>query len=361
MSKEFPLSSSPHGGSSSTTGSSQDGDVMLKIRGEISRLQMLERGLAKSSRSFTVKVDEEERLETRNTRVRRGVSVLVGLALLVGVVFGITAIAKYMKSKDVQFAQGSGGNTPTSLQELEVHNTVEDCWLILHGNVYDLSSYADRHPGGAYWITDQCGREGTELYDVFHPTSLLKTVARFQIGPFVENTAEESSLEPGGDVGNSDAPTGSPGSSQQNENELENSTEHENENEHDSNENEYAEEGGTPAVGGDDGQQVTTVQPTLPPTQAPVAQPPQEVDYSVCRPNCSVPLSELQRHDTANDLWMAVYGVVYDLTDYFSRHPGGSQVVVQVAGTVMTTNEFERYHKARDVQKVTQYIVGNLA
>jgi hypothetical protein len=55
-------------------------------------------------------------------------------------------IVKYfLKNKEVQFAQGSGGNTATSRQELEVHDTVEDCWVILHGNVYDLMSSADRH------------------------------------------------------------------------------------------------------------------------------------------------------------------------------------------------------------------------
>jgi hypothetical protein len=112
----------------------------------------------------------------------------------------------------------------------------------------------------------------------------------------------------------------------------------------------------------EDGPQ-NTVQPTRPPTQAPSlgVQPPQEVDYSVCRPNCSVPLSELQRHNTVSDLWTAVYGVVYDLTYYASRHPGGSRVVVNMGGAVMPTSEFERYHRAQDVQKVSQYIVGNLA
>jgi cytochrome b involved in lipid metabolism len=74
-----------------------------------------------------------------------------------------------------------------------------------------------------------------------------------------------------------------------------------------------------------------------------------------------VPLCELLLHKTANDLWTAVYDVLYDLTDYASRNPGGSRVVVAVAGTVMTTTEFERYHRSRDVQKVSQYIVGNLA
>ena len=58
---------------------------------------------------------------------------------------------------------------------------------------------------------------------------------------------------------------------------------------------------------------------------------------------------------------MAVSGVVYDLTDYAGQHPAGSRVVVNVAGTIRTTNEFERYHKARDILKVTQYIVGSLA
>jgi hypothetical protein len=45
MSKELPLSLSQHGGSSMTAGSSssqQDEEVMVKIRLEISRLQMLE-------------------------------------------------------------------------------------------------------------------------------------------------------------------------------------------------------------------------------------------------------------------------------------------------------------------------------
>ena len=48
---------------------------------------------------------------------------------------------------------------------------------------------------------------------------------------------------------------------------------------------------------------------------------------------------------------MAVSGVVFDLTYYnFSQHPAGSRVmVVNVVGTVRTTNEFERYHRARSI------------
>ena len=334
MLKEFRLSSSRHSGIDSTARSSHHDDdddddegSLASIRREISRLQMLERGIAKSIRCFTVEKDEEGRLVTKSARIRKGTSALVGIALLIGVVFGIMAIARYMKNNDVQFSQGSGGNTPTSLKQLEAHNTVEDCWLILHEDAYDLSSYADRHPGGAYWITDQCGHDGTELYDTFHRTSLLKTVKRFRIGPFVKTTAQDDISDPPGTGASSDASSQESSDADENDNE---------------DEDEYEKEMG----GRNDGQQV--------------AKPPQEVDYSVCQPDCSVPMSELQRHNTANDLWMAVSGVVYDLTDYAGQHPAGSRVVVNVAGTIRTTNEFERYHKARDILKVTQYIVGNL-
>ena len=43
---------------------------------------------------------------------------------------------------------------------------------------------------------------------------------------------------------------------------------------------------------------------------------------------------------------MAVYGVVYDLTNYASKYSGGSRVVVNLAGTpVMSTNAFDRYYQ----------------
>jgi cytochrome b involved in lipid metabolism len=34
--------------------------------------------------------------------------------------------------------------------------------------------------------------------------------------------------------------------------------------------------------------------------------------------------SEVRRHNTAPDLWIVVYGVVWDLSDYADRHPGGA-------------------------------------
>ena len=42
---------------------------------------------------------------------------------------------------------------------------------------------------------------------------------------------------------------------------------------------------------------------------------------------------ELAKHNTANDLWVAVHGVVYDFTDFADEHPAGAKSIVDLAGT----------------------------
>jgi cytochrome b involved in lipid metabolism len=60
--------------------------------------------------------------------------------------------------------------------ELARHNTASDCWMILYGNVYDLTDYAQRHPGGARVVTNLAGIDGTSEYQRFHSRGLLSRV-----------------------------------------------------------------------------------------------------------------------------------------------------------------------------------------
>lgn len=36
-----------------------------------------------------------------------------------------------------------------SAQEVSKHNTREDCWVIIHDKVYDLTNFLPEHPGGS--------------------------------------------------------------------------------------------------------------------------------------------------------------------------------------------------------------------
>lgn len=48
--------------------------------------------------------------------------------------------------------------------EVATHNSASDCWTIINGNVYDLTSYIPRHPGGDE-ILAACGTDGSSLFN----------------------------------------------------------------------------------------------------------------------------------------------------------------------------------------------------
>lgn len=70
---------------------------------------------------------------------------------------------------------------------------------------------------------------------------------------------------------------------------------------------------------------------------------------------------ELAKHNTRKSAWVAVYGKVYDVTEWISRHPGGEDVVLLAAGRD-ATQVFETYHERYDfAEKVLKkYEIGQL-
>lgn len=40
------------------------------------------------------------------------------------------------------------GKKVYSLEECSKHRSEDDCWLIIHGKVYNVTEFLDEHPGG---------------------------------------------------------------------------------------------------------------------------------------------------------------------------------------------------------------------
>ncbi|CAG8593460.1 17203_t:CDS:1 [Funneliformis caledonium] len=61
-----------------------------------------------------------------------------------------------------------------SAQEVSKHNKREDCWVIIHGKVYDLSNFLPEHPGGIKVILQQAGKDATAAFDPIHPLDIIQ-------------------------------------------------------------------------------------------------------------------------------------------------------------------------------------------
>jgi hypothetical protein len=51
-------------------------------------------------------------------------------------------------------------------EEVVRHNTRQDCWIVLHGVVYDVSDFLGVHPGGSDVIFSLAGRDATATFAV---------------------------------------------------------------------------------------------------------------------------------------------------------------------------------------------------
>jgi cytochrome b involved in lipid metabolism len=60
------------------------------------------------------------------------------------------------------------GTVALSNAEIGTHNSKSDCWSIVNGNVYNLTSYVSRHPGGQSVIANICGKDGSNAFTNQH-------------------------------------------------------------------------------------------------------------------------------------------------------------------------------------------------
>merc|ERR1711939_403759 len=60
-----------------------------------------------------------------------------------------------------------------SKEEVATHNSKSSCWVILRGEVLDVTDFLKDHPGGELAILTFAGKDATEEFDMIHPPDVI--------------------------------------------------------------------------------------------------------------------------------------------------------------------------------------------
>ncbi|XP_014230903.1 cytochrome b5-like [Trichogramma pretiosum] len=71
-------------------------------------------------------------------------------------------------------------------------------------------------------------------------------------------------------------------------------------------------------------------------------------------------VSEVTKHNNGNDLWIALHGKVYDITKFLKEHPGGEEVLLNLAGADATKCFDEVGHSQEAIQLKDTFEIGQL-
>jgi len=80
-------------------------------------------------------------------------------------------------------------------EEVSKHRTRGDCWVVVHSQVLNATSYLPQHPGGELAILTFAGRDATAEFDMIHPADVIGKYAPESVIGSVIGTTD---LEKGG-------------------------------------------------------------------------------------------------------------------------------------------------------------------
>ncbi|KAF7118972.1 hypothetical protein CNMCM5793_008612 [Aspergillus hiratsukae] len=70
-----------------------------------------------------------------------------------------------------------------TLKEVALHNRKDDNWIVIHGQVYDVTKYQQDHPGGADVLIEVAGSDATEAFeDIGHSEDSREILQEFLTG-----------------------------------------------------------------------------------------------------------------------------------------------------------------------------------
>ncbi|GAA6062378.1 hypothetical protein JCM10212_003187 [Sporobolomyces blumeae] len=157
--------------------------------------------------------DERRRAADRGRRCRVAGSATGWLALALVVCFALVSLSTYRSTFDFSTLPSSSAPLPSSASsatfapdsttadlifnmskaispaEVANHKSADSAWVIIEGNVYDVTEFLEDHPGGKKVLLNACGQDSTEKFWQFHSKKILeKTAKQFLKAPVAEGS-----------------------------------------------------------------------------------------------------------------------------------------------------------------------------
>ena len=78
-----------------------------------------------------------------------------------------------------------------SRSDVAAHRSFDSCWTIIHNNVYDITSWISKHPGGDL-IRQGAGTECTAIFESSHPPYVNESyLSKYKIGELIPEERDQ--------------------------------------------------------------------------------------------------------------------------------------------------------------------------
>lgn len=77
-----------------------------------------------------------------------------------------------------------------SIEEVKKHNSKKSLWIIINGNVYDVTEFLNHHPGGTKPLLIFAGKDATDKFnniDKHDSDKVREYMKKFYIGKIDKN------------------------------------------------------------------------------------------------------------------------------------------------------------------------------
>merc|ERR1719428_344140 len=85
-----------------------------------------------------------------------------------------------------------------SMEEVAKHTTKTDCWVVVSGQVLNVTKFLGEHPGGELAILTFAGKDATEEFDMIHPPDVIGKYAPDAVIGIVGTAAQAAAVGGGG-------------------------------------------------------------------------------------------------------------------------------------------------------------------